>query len=101
MYIYFEECLTEPKGQNYEGTKSVTKSGIKCQAWSVKTPHSHSFSKRLSNQVNYCRNPDGEPKPWCYTTDKTKRWEFCDIPECGKCFHKISNTKKRVVFRLQ
>ncbi|XP_048734636.2 uncharacterized protein LOC125650402 [Ostrea edulis] len=80
-----EECLTEPKGQNYEGTKSVTKSGIKCQAWSVKTPHSHSFSKRLSNQVNYCRNPDGEPKPWCYTTDKTKRWEFCDIPECAAC----------------
>ena len=27
---------------------------------------------------NYCRNPDGEPTIWCYTTDSRKRWEFCD-----------------------
>lgn len=74
----------EPKGQSYQGTKNVTKSGLKCQAWSVQTPHSHSFTKSLGNQENYCRNPDGEPKPWCYTTEKDTRWETCDIPECGK-----------------
>lgn len=34
--------------------------------------------------MNYCRNPDGEPRPWCFTTDPNKRWEFCDIPRCGK-----------------
>ncbi|XP_034324268.2 uncharacterized protein [Magallana gigas] len=80
-----DECLTEPKGQNYQGTKNVTKSGLKCQAWSVQTPHSHSFTKSLGNQENYCRNPDGEPKPWCYTTEKDTRWETCDIPECAAC----------------
>ncbi|XP_062580891.1 uncharacterized protein LOC134242777 [Saccostrea cucullata] len=80
-----EECLSEPKGQNYLGTKNVTKSGLTCQAWSSQTPHSHSFGKSLGNQENYCRNPDGEPKPWCYTTNKDKRWEFCDIPECAEC----------------
>lgn len=26
---------------------------------------------------NYCRNPDGEPTIWCYTTDRKKRWEYC------------------------
>uniref|UniRef100_K1QBX7 Plasminogen n=1 Tax=Magallana gigas TaxID=29159 RepID=K1QBX7_MAGGI len=79
------KCLLEPKGQSYQGTKNVTKSGLKCQAWSVKTPHSHSFTKSLGNQENYCRNPDGEPKPWCYTTEKDTRWETCDIPECAAC----------------
>ena len=33
--------------------------------------------------MNFCRNPDGEPKgPWCYTTDPDERWEYCDIPGC-------------------
>jgi len=27
---------------------------------------------------NFCRNPDGEPSIWCYTTDPNKRWDFCD-----------------------
>jgi hypothetical protein len=31
---------------------------------------------------NYCRNPDGEKSMWCYTTDKKKRWEYCEPLEC-------------------
>jgi hypothetical protein len=31
---------------------------------------------------NYCRNPDGEPGVWCYTTDTNVRWELCDVPAC-------------------
>lgn len=23
-------------------------------------------------------------KPWCYTTDPGKRWEYCDIPMCDE-----------------
>ena len=34
---------------------------------------------------NYCRNPDHESMgPWCYTTDPNERWQYCDIPQCGK-----------------
>lgn len=35
-------------------------------------------------EENYCRNPDGEPKPWCFTTSPSKRWDFCSIPRCSK-----------------
>ena len=32
---------------------------------------------------NYCRNPGGSPEgPWCYTTDPSSRWEYCDVPLC-------------------
>lgn len=32
---------------------------------------------------NYCRNPDNQRKPWCYTTDSETRWEYCQVPTCG------------------
>ena len=35
----------------------------------------------LEGGHDYCRNPDGEPQAWCYTTDGP-RFE-CDIPACG------------------
>merc|ERR1719336_2369439 len=36
---------------------------------------------------NYCRNPDGEPRMWCYTTDPSKRWELCNpLPNTAKTF---------------
>ena len=39
----------------------------------------------LSDAANYCRNPDGEPyTPWCYTTDRNKRWELCDVHHCSR-----------------
>lgn len=33
---------------------------------------------------NYCRNPDGSERPWCYTTDPQVEREFCDLPRCGR-----------------
>ena len=33
----------------------------------------------------YCRNPGGlGERPWCFLTDTHQRWEYCDIPKCGK-----------------
>lgn len=33
-----------------------------------------------------CRNPDGDVNgPWCYTTDRNKKWDYCQIPDCGEC----------------
>lgn len=33
---------------------------------------------------NYCRNPNGRHRPWCYTTDPNTPWEYCDIKVCGR-----------------
>ena len=74
-------------GQEYRGTVNVTASGIPCQAWIAQTPHKHSRTEeRYPNtgiELNYCRNPDKEPfGPWCYTMNKTRRWEYCNISFC-------------------
>ncbi|XP_058526707.1 plasminogen isoform X3 [Ochotona princeps] len=88
-YCDIPECEVECmhcSGENYAGKISRTMSGIECQAWDSQTPHAHGYvpskfpNKNLKN--NYCRNPDGEPRPWCFTTDPKKRWELCDIPRC-------------------
>lgn len=42
--------------------------------------HSHFLFRNL--EENYCRNPDGESAPWCYTTNSEVRWEHCSIPSC-------------------
>ncbi|XP_053566915.1 plasminogen [Bombina bombina] len=82
-----EDCM-QCSGENYKGKVSKTESGIVCQRWDEQIPHSHGFNpanlpeKNLVS--NYCRNPDGEPRPWCFTTNSNKRWEFCDIPRCAK-----------------
>lgn len=33
---------------------------------------------------NYCRNPDGRHRPWCFTTDPNTPWEYCHIKVCGE-----------------
>ncbi|XP_071762954.1 plasminogen [Centroberyx gerrardi] len=79
-------CATG-EGGAYRGTVAVTISGKPCQSWSAQTPHKHNRTpdnypcKGLDN--NYCRNPDNERMPWCYTTDSETRWEYCKVPSCG------------------
>ncbi|XP_052697830.1 prothrombin-like [Crassostrea angulata] len=75
-------CLeaSDPSGARYWGTKSVTSTGKTCQSWSSQSPHGHSYSEYTGN---YCRNNRNDnPKPWCYTTNPSVRWESCDIPNC-------------------
>ncbi|XP_078603356.1 uncharacterized protein LOC144877322 [Branchiostoma floridae x Branchiostoma japonicum] len=73
-------------GASYRGTVAVTKTGRTCQRWGSQTPHEHynslAFLPLAGLEQNYCRNPDGEPGVWCYTTDPGKRWEYCDVPAC-------------------
>jgi len=79
------------------GTVSRTVSGRLCQAWAANTPHEphenyfdddlYPDGSRVAAR-NFCRNPgDGYSEGvWCYTTDRNKRWEVCDVPLCsGEC----------------
>nr|XP_033794312.1 plasminogen [Geotrypetes seraphini] len=81
-----EDCM-HCNGKYYRGNISKTESGLDCQSWDLQTPHTHGYlppifpEKDLKN--NYCRNPDGEPRPWCFTSSPSKRWEYCSIPRCS------------------
>ena len=77
------DCYTGD-GSTYAGSASHTVNGRECQDWSSDAPHAHSFNSLPSN---YCRNLDGSNKPWCYTVDPDKRWEYCDIPVCTGATH--------------
>ncbi|MCP3664190.1 MAG: hypothetical protein GY696_17150, partial [Gammaproteobacteria bacterium] len=73
--------------QGYTGSKSKTTTGLTCQRWDSQKPHKHDRTPtRYPNadlRENYCRNPDNEDGPWCYTTHPEgwehgdKRWEYC------------------------
>ena len=64
-------------GESYRGNVAVTNTGKTCQDWLLDTPHAHSHNHHGFGG-NYCRNPDGSSAPWCYTTDPSTRWEYCD-----------------------
>ena len=78
-------------GKRYTGQRRKTVSGRTCQRWDQQTPHSHRNNdprkfpeETLAEAANYCRNPDNEPGgPWCYTTDRSRRWEYCGVLQCG------------------
>uniref|UniRef100_A0A8C6P3H0 Hepatocyte growth factor n=1 Tax=Nothobranchius furzeri TaxID=105023 RepID=A0A8C6P3H0_NOTFU len=81
------ECY-EGRGEGYRGTVDMTPSGIICQRWDSQFPHNHTFSPQAypckDLRENYCRNPDGQESPWCFTTDPRVRTMFCtNIPRCG------------------
>ncbi|XP_056619759.1 plasminogen-like [Triplophysa dalaica] len=78
-----EDCM-HCNGEDYRGKISITESGYTCQRWDSQTPHKHNYILLFLQNLreNYCRNPGGDPRPWCYTTDPSKRWEYCSIPRC-------------------
>ncbi|XP_027249285.1 hepatocyte growth factor isoform X4 [Cricetulus griseus] len=79
------ECMT-CNGESYRGPMDHTESGKTCQRWDHQTPHRHKFlPERYPDKGfddNYCRNPDGKPRPWCYTLDPDTPWEYCSIKMC-------------------
>jgi hypothetical protein len=77
-----ETCGCADDGQaGYRGTINVTEAGFPCQRWDTKAK----MIRRNPNSglvENYCRNPDGESRAWCYSSNPKKRFEFCDVPYC-------------------
>jgi hypothetical protein len=95
-----EECKRTKLGSMYSGQVSQTKTGLQCQNWASNKPHSHAeyFNLPDGSQEaarNYCRNPDGERDgPWCFTMNKTVRWEYCDVKLCEKDFASCKKDKE-------
>lgn len=82
------------KGKDYRGKQTKTQGGHTCQRWDDSSPHSRGRAGTFYNQSNanstgtgahnYCRNPDGENTIWCYTTNKSKRWDYCSPMRLNK-----------------
>ncbi|XP_076126390.1 tissue-type plasminogen activator [Alosa pseudoharengus] len=85
-----EKCVVN-KGSGYRGAWSISRSGTECINWNSTALRGKKYtgwrtdasSLGLGNH-NYCRNPDGDSKPWCYVYKGTQiAWEFCTLPTCA------------------
>ena len=57
---------------------------------------------KLEDARNYCRNPDRENGPWCYTVDRKVRWQMCDVKRCDcKCAFKFTSNGNIIPARIQ
>uniref|UniRef100_A0A3Q2ZUZ0 trypsin n=1 Tax=Kryptolebias marmoratus TaxID=37003 RepID=A0A3Q2ZUZ0_KRYMA len=85
------ECYNG-RGTGYRGVAGTAASGARCLPWSSDLLFDElhvgtvfpSATKGLGEHA-FCRNPDGDKRPWCYTTsDSAISWEYCNIPSCAK-----------------
>ena len=92
-------CRKDEKGLDYLGTLAVTETGRKCQLWTSQYPHAHNKvdiyrwffpDGSIARAKNYCRNPDWSSRPWCYTMDPKKKWEYCNVDICPEGIQNIS-----------
>jgi len=67
--------------QDYRGTQATTVDGHACQDWNLNLRNRYPDAYLESN---YCRNPDGRERAWCYTDRATtgRSWQYCDVREC-------------------
>ncbi|CAD5112625.1 DgyrCDS1841 [Dimorphilus gyrociliatus] len=77
------------RGETYRGKINYSENGVNCQHWSSLYPHKHTLSAYVKSKKyglgnhNYCRNPKGfRSRPWCFTTKRTRRWQYCQLDSC-------------------
>uniref|UniRef100_A0A3B4BG85 trypsin n=1 Tax=Periophthalmus magnuspinnatus TaxID=409849 RepID=A0A3B4BG85_9GOBI len=91
------DCSLEPRaecysgrGAGYRGLGGTTLSGAPCLPWDSDLLYNElhvgtvaaSTLKGLGRHA-YCRNPDGDKMPWCYTlSNGAISWEYCSVPSC-------------------
>ncbi|CAH1232239.1 PRSS12 [Branchiostoma lanceolatum] len=74
-------------GESYRGSHSSTESGAPCLNWSETLDRPFN-TRRFSNgergigDHNYCRNPDGDVRIWCYVAGE-ERYDYCDLLQCN------------------
>jgi len=80
------DCCTG-QCKDYRGRKRETKNGKPCQRWDSTYPHTPKYTKdnypEAGLEDNYCRNPNDNKVPWCYTMEEKIEKEDCDV-SCGE-----------------
>ncbi|XP_026209336.1 hepatocyte growth factor activator isoform X1 [Anabas testudineus] len=98
------ECYNS-RGTAYRGVVGTAESGARCLPWNSDLLHDElhvgtvvaSPLKGLGEHA-YCRNPDGDKMPWCYTlNDNAISWEYCDVPSCVMA---VSSSRKVNIFNV-
>uniref|UniRef100_A0A3B3VBJ5 trypsin n=1 Tax=Poecilia latipinna TaxID=48699 RepID=A0A3B3VBJ5_9TELE len=85
------DCYVDD-GESYRGNVSETDDGFDCLYW-----NSHFILENAADPFNsfenddglgphnFCRNPDGEPRPWCFFRRGLRLfWDYCDVNKCPK-----------------
>ncbi|KAL8565021.1 hypothetical protein ACOMHN_003397 [Nucella lapillus] len=75
-----KECYTG-KGEDYRGMVDRTIIGTPCISWHVGGLSEDTHPGKGLGDHNYCRNPDGDARPWCWVAKG--KFGFCPIPECS------------------
>ncbi|CAH1274566.1 FN1 [Branchiostoma lanceolatum] len=80
-----QDCYQD-NGEEYRGQASTTEKGSQCVKWSASdffqySSHEYTQGEFGIGDHNYCRNPDGDAKPWCYA-DAEGTYEYCAIQQC-------------------
>ncbi|XP_051757393.1 hepatocyte growth factor activator isoform X4 [Ctenopharyngodon idella] len=86
-----EQCYRD-SGAQYRGLANATVSGSPCLPWNsdllfneLTVDTVDSATLRGLGEHAFCRNPDQDKLPWCYTTsDRAISWEYCNIQPCSK-----------------
>ncbi|XP_068612163.1 hepatocyte growth factor activator [Brachionichthys hirsutus] len=83
------ECY-DGRGAGYRGVVGTALSGARCLPWNSDLMYNElhvgtvvASPRRGLGDHAFCRNPDGDKMPWCYTlNDSTISWEYCGVPSC-------------------
>ena len=85
------ECYSMETGADYRGTVSTSMYGDTCMEWATLSSYQRVSTETHPDEGlgehNYCRNPDGRSKAWCYTKYGLTInvpgfiWGYCNIGE--------------------
>ncbi|XP_052689239.1 deleted in malignant brain tumors 1 protein-like isoform X3 [Crassostrea angulata] len=72
-------------GKFYRGFANTTEKGFNCQNWKSngRMNLTTDSEKGLGNH-NFCRNPDGDSRPWCWVRYNRNEFDYCVVPRCSE-----------------
>lgn len=79
-------------GYSYRGKVSKTVNQHSCLYWNSHLLLQENYNIFMEDaethgigEHNFCRNPDGDKKPWCFikVNSAKVKWEYCDISVCS------------------
>ncbi|XP_062959501.1 hyaluronan-binding protein 2 [Cynocephalus volans] len=79
-------------GLSYRGKVSRTINQHPCLSWNSHLLLQENYNMFMEDaeahgigEHNFCRNPDGDKKPWCFIklNNEKVKWEYCDVSACS------------------